>query len=396
MTARFRRLFLILVLLSLPLAALLARSSEEELPDLISYVLLTCDEGFEERKYSAEDALVFSRLSYEPFQLLGTEEPYTIRTAYEELSALGFEDEVLIEWDDELLEACAESERYADVQILAFVSDTDLSIDKQFSAVTFALPADLYFVSFRGTDNTVVGWKEDFNMSFTSPVPAQEEAVAYISAVMEEYPGTFVVTGHSKGGNLAMFSSSFVSEGNQERIAEIFSFDGPGFPDEVLAYDGYQRVRERIRLYVPESSVIGMLLSRDLDYTAVRSSALSGFRQHDIYTWLIGEACTFETVSEVDEQSRYFDQTIRSTLETLDEKEREELTDLIFSLAEETGKSTFASMKEEFMKSALAIVRGFSELEEDEQDMLFSGLKSLAENAFSNLKILLPQKLDRE
>lgn len=394
MTVRFKRLLLILVLMNLllPISTLVAKEAVEGTPDIITYVYETGNESFEEKPYTAEDALVFARLSYVPFQLLAWDTAYSISSAYEYLSSLTFEEKVLIEWDDELLAACASSDRYKDVAVLDFISDTDLLTDKQFSAVTFTPDSDLYFVAFRGTDNTVVGWKEDFNMSFITPVPSQAESVRYLSSVMDEYPsGTFVLTGHSKGGNLAIYSASFVSEAKQDSILEVFSFDGPGFPDEVLEEDGYQRMRDRIRLYVPKSSVIGMLLSRDLSYTAVDSNALSGFRQHDIYTWMITEGA-FVLAEGVDDQSRFFDRTIRSTLATLDDNEREELVDLIFSLAEDTGKSTFASMKEQFLRSALSIVKGFSELTENEQDVLFSGLKSLAENAFENLRILLPER----
>ena len=270
-----RKLKIVLLLALLFISSLSLYATENEvapLPDLVRFVKEMGSYSFEEKSYTSTDALVFARLSYEPFQLLPEKEtPYTIEEASAYLLNFPlFSKLVLIEWDDELLSACAASIRYKDVKILEFVSDTNNEEDKQFSAVTFSLSNGLLFLSFRGTDNTLVGWKEDFNMSFTSPVPSQEEAVKYTEKIASLYSGTLILTGHSKGGNIAKYAAAFSQKETQERIREVYSYDAPGFPDSVLNSEGYKRVRERIRVFVPESSIIGMLLSNDLNYVSVK------------------------------------------------------------------------------------------------------------------------------
>lgn len=387
---KIKSLLIMLAFLVLPMTLSAAEAPVGEVPDIIMYVYKEGGYTFEEKGYTSVDALVFARLSYEPFQLLPERsESYTIAEAADYLLDFPlFSEIVLIEWDDELLAACAASERYRDVEILEFVSDTDVSRDKQFSAVTFRLPSGLLFVAFRGTDNTLVGWKEDFNMSFESPVPSQEEAVSYTEHVASLYDGTLILTGHSKGGNIAKYAAAFSSPEVQSRIREVWAYDAPGFPDEVLSSEGYRRVRERIRVFVPESSVIGMLLSNDLNYVSVKSHAFTGLSQHDVYTWEIGDNGRFVLADGVDRQSRYIDTTIRSQLADMPAEERRELTDLLFSLFETTGKKTFASIREDFLSSAFTIVESYQELDESAKDMIKDNISSFVGRALKNIGVL--------
>lgn len=387
---KFKSLFVIAVLLAVPLTLSAAEAPIGELPDIIRYVNEEGCHTFDEKGYTSVDALIFARLSYEPFQLLPERsDGYTIAEAAEYLLDFPlFSEIVLIEWDDELLAACAASERFSDVEILEFVSDTDIASDKQFSAVTFRIPSGLLFLAFRGTDNTLVGWKEDFNMSFESPVPSQEEAVSYTERVASLYDGTLILTGHSKGGNIAKYAAAFTSEDVQQRIREVWAYDAPGFPDEVLESEGYRRVRERIRVFVPESSVIGMLLSNDLNYVSVKSHAFTGLSQHDVYTWEIGDNGRFVIADGVDRQSRYIDTTIRSQLADMPEEERRELTDLLFSLFETTGKKTFASIREDFIPSVFKIVESYQELAEGDKEMIKDNVSSFVGRALRNIGVL--------
>lgn len=363
----------------------------EAIPDIIRYVVEHGDKDFEEVPYTDVDALVFATLIYGPFQLLPpASEPYTIRSATEYLLTVdNLSEHILIKGDDNLLAACGESRRFSSVPLLDFVSDTDIEHDKQFCAGTFRITDGLYFVCFRGTDDSVVAWKEDFNMSFTSPVPAQEDAARYLSAACDKYSGSFVTTGHSKGGNLSIYSAAFIPSEKQGRVLEVYSFDGPGFPDKVLTEPGYRSMRERIRLYVPKSSIIGMLLSRDLPYTAVDSNATTAILQHDPYSWLIGEDGHFITFSDTDEESKYVDATIRNTLEGMDDEDRAELTDIIFSLAESTGSTTVSGIRNNFFSSYISMLKSFSSMDKEERKVLRSSVGSLAGNALQNLSLLL-------
>lgn len=357
--------------------------------DLIRYVDEHGFESFDERPLSAVDALLFATLIYVPFQLL-PEGEYTIRSAGEYLLSLrDLSKYILIKGDDLLLASCAESRRFSSIPLISFVSETDTEHDKQFSAGTFRYAEERYIVSYRGTDDSVVAWKEDFNMSFISPVPAQESAKLYLEERMEKLSGSFITTGHSKGGNLSLYAASFISEELQGRVEEVYSFDGPGFPERVLEEEGYKRMRSRMKLYVPRSSVVGMLLSRDLPYTAVESNAPTQILQHDPYTWLIDVSGAFITSQDTDEASKYVDHTVRATLEGMDDEERSALTDIIFNLAQSTGSETVSGIRKKPMESYAAIMKSYVELGKDERRRLHDSIGSLAGNALQSLSLLL-------
>lgn len=387
------KLILILLISILSVSCVSAEPRKVIYPDLTQYVYDYGKETFEERGYSDVDALVFATIAYFPFQLLDHDsQVYTIRSAAEELlKRPDLEEHTLISGDVELLRACAQSRRYASLKVLDFIYDTDTDHDKQFCAVTFHITDDLTFVCFRGTDDSVVGWKEDFEMSFISPVSAQKDAADYLSAAMDKYPGSFVTCGHSKGGNLSLYAASFVSEAKQQRILEAYSFDGPGFPDQVLSDPGYVRMRSRMKLFVPKSSLVGMLLARDLECIPVDSSALTGVMQHDPYTWQISEEGEFILTEDIDEQARYFDMTFRSVLESLDEEEREELISVVFTLAEGTGNATVSEITGDLVSSTLSIAKGFVALDGASRKRLMDSIGTFAGSAITSLQVFFPE-----
>ena len=90
-------------------------------------------------------------------------------------------------WGEEpgldLLAAVAASPRFRDVRVMGYVDAIDPQAEKQFAAMTFRLTEDLSYVAFRGTDASLVGWKEDFNLAYRCPVPSQTEAARYLGAV---------------------------------------------------------------------------------------------------------------------------------------------------------------------------------------------------------------------
>lgn len=179
-------------------------------------------------------------------------------------------------------------------------------------AITVALGDGRHFVAFRGTDGTLVGWKEDFNMAFTCPVPAQRLAAHYAASAMLRFPGEFLLGGHSKGGNLAVYAAAFCPAALQERIAAVYNNDGPGFDAEVIALPGYQRICARVQTFVPQSSIVGMLLEHEEAYTIIHSTG-DGFGQHNLYTWEVLRD-RFVTLETVTNGSRFLDRTLKQWL----------------------------------------------------------------------------------
>ena len=185
-----------------------------------------------------------------------------------------------------LLRATAASHRFGDAGVFAYVAEYDTEAQKQFQAVSFLLPDQTVFCAFMGTDTTLVGWKEDLNMSFLDAVPAQRRAAEYVETIAAANHGSLRIGGHSKGGNLALYAALCVSQSVQKRIVDVYNNDGPGFAVAPWESECYLRIKERIHTFVPAESVVGMLLEQPVHCTVVASYEKL-LLQHEPMSWLV-------------------------------------------------------------------------------------------------------------
>ena len=237
---------------------------------------------------------------------------------------------IRVKYDLELLRQAAQSTRFGFSRLYLY---RDLLIpeqETQFAAVTFLLDDGSAFLAFRGTDYSLVGWKEDFNMSFQQTVPAQRLALQYVRDVAAEYLAPLRLGGHSKGGNLAVFAAARCGPMLQKRILEVYNHDGPGFTEYMMGDPGYVALVPRIKTYVPQSSVIGMLLEHEEPYTVIRSKTVS-LLQHDPYSWeVMGR--DFVQMQQITKESRFVDATIKTWFADMTNQERNQLVDVMFAL----------------------------------------------------------------
>ena len=221
--------------------------------------------------------------------------------------------------------------RFADIEMSGFVNRIDTGSQKQFCAMTYRLPTGDIVVNFRGTDDTIVGWKEDFNMGFMSELPSQKDAVEYLSEAAGAFPRSkLYVCGHSKGGNLAMYSAFFCSAKVQRRIVSVRNLDGPGFIEEVLEKEGPKGILGRTKTYVPQSSVVGMLLSHEEPYHVVHSTNYA-LMQHKLNSWEIrrGEPVGDEGTTN---SSQLIDRTLKQWVSEMSIEQRGKLIDGIYEV----------------------------------------------------------------
>ena len=302
--------------------------------NIFDYLKWRGDLTFRQDPPNAVDALVFSSLSYIRFGGMVKalpQVPVTLKAAAEEFFAQDdYETCCRVQKDLDLLHAAIQTKRYGDSKICMY---RDLLIpeqETQFAAITFLLDDGSMFLSFRGTDNTLVGWKEDFNMTFQQTIPAQRLALQYTRDVALEHLRPMYLGGHSKGGNLAVFAAARSSPMLQQRMLEIYNHDGPGFTSYLMGDPGYLAMVPRIRTYIPQSSVIGMLLEHEEPYTVIRSKSV-GLLQHDPYTWdVLGKS--FLTVEEITEGSQFVDATIKTWFSEMTSQERGQLVDVMYAL----------------------------------------------------------------
>lgn len=240
--------------------------------------------------------------------------------------------------------AAAEAPRYRDIKLFAYENTVDEEKEMQFGAMSFRLPDDSLFVAYRGTDDTIVGWKEDFNMAFMSHVPAQERAAEYLNEIAKVHGGPIRVAGHSKGGNLAIWAAVNSDAVIRARILQVYSNDGPGFTEELIQSEAYQSMRDRCMTYVPQSSIVGMLMEHDEHYQLIYSNR-NGLMQHDPYSWGV-ERNHYKYVDARSAFGEYSDNTMRIWLDSMSRDERKTLVTDVFEVLESTGAKTLTELLE--------------------------------------------------
>ena len=270
-----------------------------------------------------------------------------------------------------LLQQAASVKRYKNIKLLGYVNDIDLDVQKQFAAMTYKIDLDTFVIAFRGTDDSIIGWKEDFHMTYMEHVPAQQTAVRYVQKVMQAFPkATFILTGHSKGGNLATYASSQVEPSLQDRIKQIYSFDAPGLNDTIIETEGYQSIASKIKRYIPQGSIVGMMLETPKQAHIVKSVAIGGIAQHDTFSWQI-ENEHFILLDTLNPDSIQTDKTLKEWVETVPDDELKDFFDIFFGLildAQITSIDEF--FQPNSIKKVLTIVQNAHALTEQEKEML--------------------------
>lgn len=275
-----------------------------------------------------------------------------------------------------LLEAVLESQRYAEVLYGYYINDVDSQVEKQFAAVVAHLPSlDYYQLIFRGTDETLIGWKEDFNMTYLEEIPAQAEACAYLTNFLEQKPVSITVSGHSKGGNLAVYASSFLREDLQAYLEGIYILDAPGLQESVLATEGYQAIRGRILAYKPQESIVGVMLASDVSSIIVASQK-KGILQHDLFNWQV-EGQAFIRVEELSRLSLSLQETFDKWVETYTKAELKMLSNAFFDLFFSLGIEDLDSLQEVDWKTVKEFLDNLKELDNGKKMLLFNALTHL-------------------
>ena len=318
--------------------------------NVFDYLQWRGDLLFSQDGFHTADALILSRLSYIQLDgILGENESLTVRKAAEKFFADETRaEQVLWKGDAELLQAAAQSARFGDLVLSDYVNIVDGETKMQFSAVVIDVDGR-QFLSYRGTDNTVVGWQEDFALFTQFPLPSQIKALEYFEHAAARFDGRFILGGHSKGGNLAVYAAAFSEQALRGRIDAVYSMDGPGFERENLENSAFDEIRGKIHTFVPQSSVFGMLLEHREHYTVIQSDR-KGFMQHDIYSWSIDRTEPV-TLPKTTATSAFFDHTITDFFDGMSRSDRVRLADGVFEVLKSADVMTFDEMLERLMHS---------------------------------------------
>ena len=306
-----------------------------------------------------------------------------------------FNDGIADEENLQLYAIISASRRYRDIKIKHVAAISDPVEELQFAAATFEIDEQTDYVCFRGTDGSMFGWKEDLKMAFNEEIPSQASAVRYLNKHYGEKadsPATkLILGGHSKGGNLAVYASFMADDTVRSKLVEVHSFDGPGFKNTVIERFNEIGSACEIVQYVPQTSIVGMMLASTGERVVVKSKA-SGINQHAAFTWEI-ENDEFVKLEKTDSQSLFFDRTISDWIMKASEDEREQFVEVLFDLVRECGVETVNDLKELPASKYMEVYKIYTKLDAENKAIVSEMFQSLFKSA---VWAAFPEKLRTE
>ncbi|MBR4182428.1 MAG: DUF2974 domain-containing protein [Lachnospiraceae bacterium] len=268
-----------------------------------------------------------------------------LRDVLEEiLNTDGFREHLLDPQDEALIRVVKDSIRYEELCVSDFIDFISEDEESQFCGMTLHIGGNLNIVVFRGTDDTFLGWKENFNMGFVNPLGCQLHGLNYLNIVAAELKGDLVLCGHSKGGNIACFAGAFCDSDIQSRITDIFSYDSPGYMDSVLESEGYGRICDRIHTFVPQSSLIAMILGHKEPFIIIHSIDNQVFHQHNLFTWEV-EKDHLVRENDTTDASKVFDNSLKNWLDVMEQQKRIRFVDGMYALVTQMKLKKLSDVK---------------------------------------------------
>ncbi|TCL55918.1 DUF2974 family protein [Kineothrix alysoides] len=367
---------------------------------IIDYLKEYGDYTFAKRPMNEVDSLVLCQFSYLKFDgivpdVLEDKPFVTIEylNRHQEKEKL-FADERYKEENTALFAGMLGSARYGSLKMNYYVNLIEPERETQFSAVTYLLEDKTVYLAYRGTDETIVGWKEDFNLAFSEPVPGQRYSVEYMKTVARKFSKEFYVGGHSKGGNFAVFASMNCGPEIQKRIVKIFSHDGPGFRPEIRERGQYEKIADRVVRILPHSSIVGMLFGAHEDGYIVVESKTFGLLQHDPYTWLIKDDA-FVKAKDIYKSRRFMDDALNDWILSLDEEHIHSFVDTLYDVVSASEAATLIDFTADWKKSMLAVVGAVKGLDAETAGMMKKIIVSLFEVAGAKAKEELQERSEK-
>lgn len=341
--------------------------------DFFDYLTWRGDLPFEKDPFNKIDALLLAHITYSIFDgivpeafnkrktLAQTAKDFSETNDYEDRINIGF---LINKRTVELMFKCAESVRYRNIELCGFRNIYSEENVEQFAAVTYLINGKPV-IALRGTDDTITGWKEDFNIAWLPQIPAQKDALDYFTEAADVLKGDITLTGHSKGGNLVINTAVNCGKKLQKRIDDIYNFDGPGFSESFFKTMEYKAVESKIHSFYPSFSVVGMIFHHPKNFEIVKSEGFA-FWQHDAMNWQIS-GCNFVNEAEFTEESRLFYNAFNEWIDKLDIEQKKNFVETMFCILEASGAKTNNEIEKDALKATAKMVAAYAELDKDKR-----------------------------
>lgn len=342
--------------------------------NIMDYISWRGDLSFEQSQFNEVDNLILACFSYVNLDGISavtkqkgiglkklTKEFMKLHTM-KELEA----DKSFIRLAPFLMMEMAKSVRFGKCVVRNYVNDIVTEAEQQFAAMEIVLEDGTSYVSFRGTDDTIIGWKEDFNLS-TGVVPAQKRAIEYLQKISEHTDGMLRVGGHSKGGNLAIYGSVMCKSAH-EKILEIYSNDGPGFSREFQELPEMKEMMPKIIRIIPEYSIIGTLLEHEKEPVIVASSS-KGLLQHDGFSWEVQGPALVRRDS-LNKTALRFIEILHKWIDGMDTEQKRLLIEDLFATLQASGYENLSEVQSGGLKSLAAMVKRVEKFAPESRGMM--------------------------
>ena len=367
--------------------------------DFFDYLNWRGELSFDNVAFGKIDALLLAQITYcifdgivsdsftERKSLSQVAKDFSAAEDYEERINIGF---LINKRTTELMFKCAESERFRNVELCGYRNIYNEENVEQFAALTYIVNGQPV-IALRGTDDTIVGWKEDFNIAWQPQIPAQKDALDYFKEAAAAFKGNFILTGHSKGGNLVINTAVNCGKALQKRIERVYNFDGPGFNPEFFKSEEFLAVEDRIQSFYPAFSVVGMIFHHPRDFEIVRSDAFA-FWQHDAMSWQIMGSNFVNELEFVDE-SKLFYNAFNEWIDKLDLEQKKKFVETMFCILEASGAKTNNEIEKDALKATAKMLAAYAEMDKDRRKELHKILSMFKDVMADDIPIFKPMVL---
>ena len=364
--------------------------------DFFDYLNWRGDLTFEQLPFGKIDALLLSQITYSLLDGIVSEDfenkktfsqvvkDFSAAEDYEQRIKIGF---LINKRTVELMFKAAESDRFKDIELCGFRNIYNEENVEQFAALTYLINGKNVIV-LRGTDDTIVGWKEDFNIAWLPQIPAQKDALNYYIEAASKLKGDFILAGHSKGGNLVINTAVMCGEKLQKRINHVYNFDGPGFSSDYFEKAEYKAVEDRIDSFYPEFSVVGMIFHHPAFYEIVKSDGIA-FWQHDPMSWQISGK-NFVNAGDFTEESKIFYSAFNEWIDKLNVEQKKNFVETMFCILEASGAKTNSDIEKDALKATAKMLAAYAELDKDRKKELHQILNMFKDVIVDDIPIFKP------
>lgn len=375
---------------------------------ILDYIELRGDLSPLTHPYNEIDYLIFSELTYVDYhEFLDFNKPYqyTLEEAYNIFlsKCLNIADKTFLRMYT-LFSAVSRSPRYKNIKIVYYINEVDKDMIKQFSILALLLENQTLSIHYKGTDDTIIGWHEDFLMLCDNNIPAQRCAVEHLrklstypyelsllKTLNNPYMGKslfqrlknyfiykkkrpMILAGHSKGGNLAMYAGIFVDKDIQDRIIHVYNYDGPGFLDEVIESNEYNQFINRITSFVPHYSLFGIILKHKERRKVVRS-VYSYLKQHDGMSWEVSRDSFKEDELSLDSQIAV--KKVEDLLADLSKEEKQLFISDLFNTFDKLEFTNINELSNVSYKHIISVIKEFTMINAKSRKVILEFLQIL-------------------